>query len=125
VICSVVAFVLHLRLRRWQVHGAADAALTAAAADVRSELRAAAPPPERAPMEVPSLQLAEDLLSLARRLAAVAAHSLNRSTLYDAELPGLQVGPVTEHLLHWLARETSFAMMCAHGYLANSCAHPM
>lgn len=74
-----------------QVHGAAEAALAAAAASVRSELAAASPPPEKVRQEVPSLQLGEDLLSVARRLTNVAASSLERCQLYSSDLTALQV----------------------------------
>lgn len=75
-----------------QVNGAAEASLSAAAATVRTKLQAAVPAPEKATLEVPSLQLTGDVLELARRLAFVAAQSIARCGLSNAELPSLQVG---------------------------------
>ena len=70
-----------------QVHGAAEAALSAAGASVAAELTAGAPAPDKLVMEAPAVQLAEDLLSLARRLATAAAGSLARCQLYYAAAP--------------------------------------
>ncbi len=78
------------------MHGAAEASLSAAAVAVRAELQAVAPAPEKATLEAPSLQLAEDMLGLARRLAAVAAGSAARCGLCATELPGFKVGRRTQ-----------------------------
>ena len=66
------------------MHGAAEAALSAATASVRAELALGAPAPDRLSLVAPAAQLAEDLLSLARRVAGVAAQGLQRLRLYQA-----------------------------------------
>ncbi len=73
------------------MHGAAEAALAAARGSVRSELGAPAPPPERLGLQAPPVQLSEDLLGLARRLAGAAVQGCARCRLYDAPAPAPQV----------------------------------
>lgn len=71
------------------MHGAAEAALSTATASVRAELALSAPPPDRLAFVAPAAQLAEDLLSLGRRVAGVAAQGLERVRLYEAAVaPG-------------------------------------
>ena len=77
--------------KSWQVHGAAEAALLAASATARAELATACMAPERLAQEGPSLQLPEDVLQLACRLAAVAAQSIARSSAYPEKAPGVKV----------------------------------
>ena len=47
--------------------------------------------PERLAQEGPSLQLPEDILLLARRLTAVTAQSIARSSAYPQKPSGLEV----------------------------------
>ena len=51
---------------------------------MRAELAAAAPAPDRLSLIAPAAQLAEDLLSLARRVAGIAAQGIARLRLYEA-----------------------------------------
>ncbi|CAK0784455.1 hypothetical protein CVIRNUC_007659 [Coccomyxa viridis] len=72
-----------------KVHGAAEAALLAASATARAEVATACMAPERLALYGPSLQLPEDVLQLARRLAAVAAQSVARSLAHPDTASGL------------------------------------
>lgn len=65
------------------MHGAAEASLATATASVRAELAVAAPAPDRLLLVAPAAHLAEDLLSLARRVAGVAAQGIARLRLYE------------------------------------------
>ena len=67
-------------------------ARAAAAAIVRAELAAACPAPEKLAQEEPALQLPEDVLQLARRLAAVAEQSIARISAYSPSAGSLEVG---------------------------------
>lgn len=73
------------------MHGAAEAALSAAAATARAELASACPAPEKLAQECPSLQLPEDVLQLARRLTAAAAQSIARVAAYASDAADVQV----------------------------------
>lgn len=73
------------------MHGAAEAALSAASATVRAEVATACMAPERLAQDGPSLQLPEDILQLTRRLAAVAAQSIARWSAHPQKPPKLEV----------------------------------
>ena len=66
-------------------------ARAAAAAIARAELAAACPAPEKLAQEEPALQLPEDVLQLARRLAAVAEQSIARVSAYSPSAGSLEV----------------------------------
>ena len=68
---------------RLQVHGAAEAALSAATAIARAGLAAGSPEPTELARKRPSMQLLPKLLELACCLRAAACLSIARSTNYD------------------------------------------
>ena len=66
-------------------------ARAAAAAIARADLAAACPAPEKLAQEEPALQLSEDVLQLARRLAAVAEQSIARVSAYSPSAGSFEV----------------------------------
>ena len=66
----------------FQVHGAAEAALSAATAIARAWLGAGCPEPAELAQERPSMQLLPRLLELAGCLRAAACLSIARSSAY-------------------------------------------
>ena len=88
-----------------QVHGAAEAALAAARSSVRSELAMPAPAPDRLSLHSAPVQLAEDLLALARRLVGVAAQSRARCALYTHAKDAVQARLLCKVRCHGYTKE--------------------
>ncbi len=74
-----------------QVHGAAEAALSAATAIARAWLGAGCPEPAELAQERPSMQLLPRLLELAGCLRAAACLSIARSSAYGPTAASFKV----------------------------------